>query len=177
MAVTYQGGDTGPSGAQAPEDWNTLKDDVSHMAGAAAERGRHFLDAAKDQATSYADQRKNDAAQSVADLAHSLRESCRVFEDRPHIGAFVESAAEGLDQLSETIRSRSFADIFNEVEGYMRRRPAAVGAATLAAGFLVARFIKASADNMRDEQQRATQGGQGTRSRPRASSQARSSGA
>src|SRR5215207_10724050 len=122
------------------EDWDALKGDVGDIAGAAVERGRHFLDSARDQATVYVDRRKDDVAQSVADFATSLRESTASFDDRPNIRAFVDSAAEGLDQLADSIRQRSFADIFNQAEDIVRQRPGAVAAVTLVIGFAAARF-------------------------------------
>jgi hypothetical protein len=152
MSMGYQnGGNTQPNTRQGAEnaDWDTLKEDVGEIAGAAVERGRHFVETAREQAVGYVDRRKDDLAQSVTDFASTLRESTRSFEDRPNIQAFVDGAAEGLDELAETIRGRSFAEIFSEVEGVMRRRPTAVAAVTLTAGFLVARFIKASAQGMR----------------------------
>jgi hypothetical protein len=132
-----------------PADWNTLKEDVSEIASEAVERGRTFVDSAKAQATDYVDRRKSDAAQSVADFARSIRETRRSFEDRPNIAAIFDSAAEGLDRLSGTIRERSFAEMFNDVEVVMRRRPTLVAAASLTTGFLLARFVKASAQDMR----------------------------
>src|SRR5919206_2398501 len=96
------------------DDWNALKGDVGDMAGAAVERGRYFIDSAREQATDYADRRKDDIAQSVADFATSLRESTRSFDERPNIRAVVDSAAEGLEQLAGSIRERSFADFFND---------------------------------------------------------------
>ena len=150
MSVGYQNDGKNPQGAEGAE-WDTLKDDVGEIAGAAVARGRHFLDAARDQATVYVDQRKDAVAQSVADLATSLRESTTSFEDRPNIRAFVDSAAEGLDQLAGSIRERSFADIFNEVEDVARERPALVAAVSVALGFLTARFIKSSAENLRHD--------------------------
>jgi len=155
MSVGHQnGGKNGQLKSQQGEeaDWDALKGDVGEIADAAVARGRHFLDSARDQATSYVDRRKDDVAQSVTDFAGSLRESTRSFEDRPNIQAFVDGAAEGLDQLAETIRGRSFAEIFNEVEDVVRRRPAVVGAVTLTAGFVLARFIKASAEGLRHSQ-------------------------
>lgn len=142
---------TGAQGAseQPAEEWDAIKDDVGQIAGAAVEQGRHFLDSARQQATTYVDHRKDDAANSVADLAQSLRDACQQFEERPNIRAFVDSAAEGLDQLAETIRSRSFNEIFDGVEDTVRRRPATVALATMAAGFVVARFIKSSAEGIR----------------------------
>jgi hypothetical protein len=117
-------------GTQKPEGWDNIKDDVGQIAGAAVEQGRHFLDSAKAQATTFVDKRKDDAAQSVSDLAQSLRDTLKQFEDRPNIRAFADSAADGLDQLAETIRSRSFNEIFGDVEQVMRA-PAAVVAAAL----------------------------------------------
>jgi hypothetical protein len=159
MSVGYQNGGKNQQGAEGA-DWDTLKEDVGEIAGAAVERGRHFLDSAREQATVYVDHRKDGVAQSVADLAHSLRESTSSFEDRPNIRAFVDSAAEGLDQLAESIRERSFADIFNEVEEVVRHRPAVVAAISVALGFLTARFIKSSAEGLRQNQPMARRGGQ-----------------
>ena len=134
------------------DDWDALKGDVSDIAGAAVERGRHFIDAARDQATDYADRRKDDIAQSVADFANSLRESTSSFEERPNIRAVVDSAAEGLEALADTIRERTFADIFNDFEDMVRRRPATVAAVSVAVGFLAARFIKSTAEDLRYDQ-------------------------
>ncbi|MET0427876.1 MAG: hypothetical protein ABW026_05190 [Microvirga sp.] len=138
---------------QTPEnpDWDDLKEDVGDIAGAAVERGRTFIYAAREQATDYADKRKGDVAQSVADFAHSLRESTATFEDRPNIKAVVDSAAEGLDHLAGTIRDRSYGEIFGDVEEIMRQRPAAVVAVSVALGFLTARFIKSTAADLRYE--------------------------
>ncbi len=164
MSVGYQNGGSGRQ--QGDADWDALRDDVGEIAGVAMERGRHFLDSAREQATTYVDRRKDDVAQSVTEFASSLRESTRSFEDRPNIQAFVDGAAEGLDQLADSIRARSFAEIFNDVEDVVRRRPTVVAAVTLTAGFLVARFIKASAEGLRHQpgpQQRG-QGGSSQRS-------------
>jgi len=137
-----------------PADWEALKEDVTGIAGAAVERGRTFVDSAKMQATEFVDRRKNDTAESVADFARSLRETRRAFEDRPNIAAFFDSAAEGLDQLADTVRERSFAEMFGEVEAVMRRRPALAAAAGLTTGFLLARFVKASAQEAREAERR-----------------------
>jgi len=119
------------------------------MASAAVDQGRSFLDSAKVQAGQYVDRRKSDAAQSVRDLAESLRTSSKTFQERPNIRAVFDSAADGLDQLADSVRSRSFAELYEDVEEAMRRRPATVAAASLAAGFLFSRFLKASAEEQR----------------------------
>src|SRR3712207_9519457 len=112
MGVGQQNSDKRQDDIQG-EDWDALRGDVNDIAGAAVERGRYFIDAAREQATDYAGRRKDDIAQSVADFATSLRESTASFEERPNIRAVVDSAAEGLEQLAESIRERSFADILD----------------------------------------------------------------
>ena len=110
----------------------------------------------------------------MASFSTSLRESTHSFDERPNIRAVVDTAAEGLEQLAESIRDRSFADFFNEFEDVVRRRPATVAAVSVAVGFLAARFIKSTAEDLRYEGAgaRTTQGGvqrrpqqQGQRSR------------
>jgi len=150
------GGPQGGSGGQEPADLTSIATD---LAGTAAEKGRALLEGARDQATGFADQRKDGAAQSIADIAASLRETGGSFEGQPNIKAFVGSAADGLDQLATSLRDRSFADIYGDVEAYARRQPVAVGAAAALAGFLLARFIKSSADELSDMNSGRTAGG------------------
>ncbi|MCB8821665.1 hypothetical protein [Microvirga rosea] len=151
MSVGQQSSDTNRRNQGEDENWDTLKNDVGDIADAAVEQGWHFIDAAREQATDYADRRKSDVAQSVADFATSLRESTRSFDSRPNIQAVVDSAAEGLEHLADSIRDRSFADIFNDVENVARQRPATVAAVSVAIGFLAARFIKSTAEDLRED--------------------------
>lgn len=133
------------------EDWDALRDDMGDMAGAAVERGRFFIESAREQASDYAGRRKDDIAQSVADFATSLRDSTHTFDERPNIRAVVDSAADGLEQLADSIRERTFSDIFNDFEEVVRQRPATVAAVSVAVGFLAARFLKSTAEDLRHE--------------------------
>ncbi len=150
------------------EDWDALRGDVGEMAGAAVERGRFFIDSAREQAADYVVRRKDDVAQSVADFATSLRESTHSFDERPNIRAVVDSAADGLEQLAGSIRDRDFSDIFNDFEDVVRRRPATVAAVSVAIGFLAARFLKSTADDLRQDRMAAgmSQGRQSRQAQP-----------
>lgn len=141
-----------PTGSQAPEssidreaaDWKALRGDVEGIADVAVERGRGFVAAARGHAQEYVDRRKGDAAQSVTDLARTVRDSSKTFEDRPNIRAFFDSAAEGLEHLGTQIENKSFAEFYEDAEAIARRAPVAVAVATFVTGFVVARFIKSS---------------------------------
>ncbi len=159
MSVGYQNGDH-QKRASGSGDWEQIKDDVtgaaSEAAAAATDRGREFIASARDQAAGYVDRRKDSAAQSVEDIASSLRESGSAFDDRPNVKAFVDSAAEGLESLAEEIRDRSFAELYADVEEFARRRPTAFAAAAGIAGFMLARFLKSSADDAEYRRQEAS---------------------
>lgn len=169
------GGSIGPQGSEGRTGSSARPGDgdlagiasgmAGDIAGAAVAQGRQLLETARGQATSFADERKNSAAQSISDLAGSLRDTGKTFEDRPNIASFVGSAADGLEQLAGGIRDRSFADLYGEVETYARRQPVTVAAVALVAGFLAARFIKSSADELSEANaaRRSGAGGRGSR--------------
>ncbi|WP_425352621.1 hypothetical protein [Methylobacterium terrae] len=149
MSAGYENGqhradDRGAPGERSAE-WNDLRSDVRQLGDVAMERGFSLVESAREQVHGYVDRRKGDAAQSVSDLAQALRDSGGKLDQQPNVKAFFDSAAEGLEQLSGSIRERSFEDFYGEVEAVARRRPAAVAVATFLTGFLAARFIKASA--------------------------------
>lgn len=135
------GSDAGKAPDSTP-DLEDLRHEFAQTADVAAERGRGFAAAARTHALSFAESRKSEAASSVAGFAHSLRDSGRTFEDRPNIKAFFDSAAEGLDDLADTIEQRGFQEFYEEAENFARRSPIAVAAASFAAGLLLARFVK-----------------------------------
>ena len=165
-AAIERAGEAGSLGGAAGE----LKGAASDIKAAAAEHGRHLYESAKVQATGFADQRKDATAKSVSDLAATLRESGKTFDDRPNIKAFVSTAADGLEQLADGIKNRSFAEIYADVEDYARRSPVTVGAVAAAAGFLLARFIKSSSDDMSKASAEVRRGPAPRTSRRRASS-------
>lgn len=159
-----RGGGKGPSAAGVgSQDWGAIKDEVTEIAETAVERGRHLLDStldsAKQQGIGYLDQRKDELAERVAEFGRALRDAMSEFDDRPAIRGFVDTAAGGFDQFAEAMRARSFNEIFEDVEELVRRRPAAAAGATMMVGFLIARFIKSSAEGIREAEAQRRRGG------------------
>lgn len=141
---TAGAGSTGREGERAKAEWRGLQGDVENLADVAAEQGRGLLDAARLQAQDYVERRKGEAAQSVQDLARSLRGSGKDMADKPHVRAFFDSAADGLEQLGTSIERRSLNEFYGEAEAFARRAPVAVAVGTFMVGLLAARFIKSS---------------------------------
>ena len=166
---TNAGAGTAGGARGEPGDLKSIASEVaSEIASTAVEQSRGLLDAAKGTATSFADQRKDTAAQSIADLASSLRETGNSFEEQPSLKAFVGTAADGLEQIATGIRDRSFAEIYADIESVARRQPLTFGAGAAIAGFLLARFIKSSAEELQEVNARAQAGRTGGAGRARA---------
>lgn len=156
MADTSASGPTGPDTAERPpsENWKGVKRDAQGIADAAAEEARKLGDTARREASTFAERRKNTVAQSVADIAGSVRETGDGFADKPNIQAFTRAAADGLDDLAEQISRKSFGELYSDAERFARRRPVAVAAGAAAVGLLAARFLKSSAKHARDYENR-----------------------
>lgn len=106
-------------------------------------RGRRdFVDAAREQAVVYAEQRKGDAVRAVSDIADSIRRSGDGFADQPHVKAFFDNAAEGVTELSASIAGRSVGELYDEIEVVVRRRPVVAAAAAVLAGFTLVRVLR-----------------------------------
>ncbi|WP_372424604.1 hypothetical protein [Salinarimonas chemoclinalis] len=149
MTASAQNGDDRPRA-----DWDELKREASDAARDTAEEAREagyaFVSGARDRATDYLERRKESAVQSIDDVAHTLRESSETFDDRPNLRLFVDSAADGLENLAEEIRDRSFIEVYADVEQLARRRPALFATAAGVAGFMLARFLKSSAEEVEE---------------------------
>lgn len=103
-----------------------------------------FASTIRGQVQSYVVSRKADVARSVSDVAGAIRASSSGFAEQPHVKAFFDSAAEGVEELSEEISRRTFAELYDEVDAAVRRRPGVTFAAAALAGFVLFRFLKAS---------------------------------
>ena len=133
-------------------DWDEIKRDARDAAQETAEEARDagyaFVNSARDRAADYVERRKESAVQSIDDVAHTLRESSQGFDDRPNIRLFVDSAADGLENLADEIRERSFVEVYSDLEQFARRRPTLFATAAGVAGFMLARFLKSSAEEV-----------------------------
>ncbi|MCJ2127287.1 hypothetical protein [Methylobacterium sp. E-045] len=103
-----------------------------------------FTGSIREQAESYTEKRKADVSRVVSDVAEAIRASSADFGSHQHVKAFFDSAADGIQELSEKIDQRTFGEIYGEVEATVRRNPSVTVAAAAFAGFVLFRFLKAS---------------------------------
>lgn len=121
----------------ARETIDTVKQEASGLAGRATEQGRSLLSRQKDAAAEHLDA-----------VARALHGSARGLErEEPAAGRYVGYAADRLQSMGRQLRDRDLDALLDDVQDLGRRAPGAFFAGTVVAGFLMARFLKSSADH------------------------------
>lgn len=89
-------------------------------------------------------QQKAGAASSLGSFAGALRKAAKETDGEGEgVGRMAQWAADGLERVSSTLRSKDLDGMVREVQSFARQQPVAFFAAAVAAGFLATRFLKA----------------------------------
>jgi hypothetical protein len=112
---------------------------VTAKASQAAEQGRSQL-------RSQVDQRSDQVAEQIVAIGGALRSGANDLRSRGKgsQASMVEQGADKIEQLAERIRVSDADQLLRDAEAYARRRPMLVTMAGIAAGFGIARMLKAS---------------------------------
>lgn len=107
----------------------------------------------KEQASAALNQQKDTAASSLGSFAGALRKAARESDGGGQASTtrMAEWAADGLERVSDTLRSKDLNGIVREVESFARSQPIAFFCAAAAAGFLATRFLKAGSSERREQ--------------------------
>ena len=144
-------------------------DTVRQAAGQARDQATRVVDQIREQAEGFANEKKAAAADQISGLASALRKTAEELQQSElGFGEYVERAASGLEEFSESIRERDFGSLLGDVESLARQYPAAFLGATVVAGFMFTRFLKSSGQSLTGNyggDQADAQGGAGQRRR------------
>jgi hypothetical protein len=127
-----------------------------------AEAGRETLHEARQQAGKLSDRameqgrslfedQKDNAARQVDSVANAFRHTAGQLsgEGQSQAGHYVGMAADRLESFGRQLRHKDLDAVVNDVQDLGRRAPGAFFAGSVVAGFLLARFMKSSADRHR----------------------------
>ena len=127
----------------------TLKDQAT----SAAEEAKSTIAAVADEARirlgQIVDDQKSvgaDHVSSVARAAHAAAGDLR--QSSPQLAQLVDTAAERVESMAHGIRTSSVTDLLGAVADFGRRRPMALFGGAVAAGFLLARFVKSDSPTL-----------------------------
>ena len=125
----------------------STRDQLQGAAQATKDQARNVMNETKESVRSSLTQQKDTAASSLGSFAGALRKAARESEGGGEAPAarMAEWAADGLERVSSTLRSKDLNGMLREVESFARHQPVAFFFAAAAAGFLATRFLKAGA--------------------------------
>jgi hypothetical protein len=101
----------------------------------------------KDSARSMIGNQQKAAASGLGQFAGALRKAAREMGDggqQAPMSRMIESAADGLERFSGSLREKDLDGLVRDAESFARRQPLVFFGAAIAAGFLAMRFMKAS---------------------------------
>lgn len=104
------------------------------------------LDGTREQVQSAFDQQKSQAANRLGGLATALRQTGDNLQNQNEdtFAHYAQAAAEQIDQFSKTLENKNMTELWSEVQSFASRQPEVFIAGSLAAGFLLGRFLKSS---------------------------------
>jgi ABC-type transporter Mla subunit MlaD len=113
------------------------------------------VDAAQNTVRNVVDQQKTAVADQVAEVAQVLDTVAESVERvLPQAAPLVREAVSTVQDASATLRDTSLDELLAMATDFGRRQPAAFLAACTLGGFILARFLKSSADRQREARAR-----------------------
>lgn len=111
------------------------------------EIGEEVLHKSKSHAKEMFSERKNYMADTASGISKALHDASRSLKDEHHEDSarLVDKAAGQFDRFSSRFRNEDTDRLIGDAEEYVRRNPGLSIGGALAAGFLLARFIKSGA--------------------------------
>ncbi len=120
------------------------KNAAQSMATQASSHASDALASARDAATEQMDTARDALGDSGDRLAETLRRAAAEPAEGSAQARVLHAVAGGVSSVAEKLHSRSVGDIAADVRDLARRNPAAFAAGAAVAGFVLARFLRAS---------------------------------
>ncbi|MEX2571080.1 MAG: hypothetical protein WD737_07220 [Gemmatimonadota bacterium] len=143
-----QGTDSGTGSDASTGRFEEASERASHAAQDAKEKARGKAEEVRDRAADAAEERaaeqKYRAAESLGDVAHSLRTASEQMPQDNDVGRYMVQAADQVQNLANFLDNRDVAQMVDDVEDFARRQPTAFVGGAFALGVLGARFLKSS---------------------------------
>jgi ElaB/YqjD/DUF883 family membrane-anchored ribosome-binding protein len=111
----------------------------------AKEEAGTIRDKATDAARGYAETGRNQTADLLSQVAELVQNAAGSIEGQvgERYGGYIRKAADNLTSASETLRGKDIDELVDDARGYIKASPAIAIGAAAAAGFLLARVIRA----------------------------------
>jgi len=140
-------GDSSTSGSGIQDTAVKAQQMTGEMIDQAQEKVGDVAGKVKEQANSQISTKKNQAAESLGNVADAIRQTgdqLRKNEQAAPVAQYTDQLAHGVEMVSNYLQNKSPSDIVREVERFARREPALFLGGALTLGLLAGRFLRSS---------------------------------
>ena len=138
-----------PSAAQSDSGASAAMEEVRHAVAEAVETTKEQASAAAqpiaDKTRDIAEEQKQTGAERIDGVARAVHDAAdSIGKEVPQLAGYVHSGAEQLERASRLLRDNSVDDLLRMTNRLAHDRPLAFIGGSVAAGFILARFLKSS---------------------------------
>ena len=159
MAETLpEGTDHVIPGAQNSSTRDKLKADAADLRSKASAKASDLRGQAGDKAREYADEGKARASAGLDSVAKMISDSASTIDDKlgAAYGDYARKAGDAVADFSASLRDKDVEELLDDARDLVRRSPAIAIGAAAAAGFVIARIVKAGSEAL-DETAKAAE--------------------
>jgi ElaB/YqjD/DUF883 family membrane-anchored ribosome-binding protein len=145
-------------GAQNSSTREKLKADAADLRDKASAKAADIRGQASDKAREYADEGKARAAAGLDSVAKMIADSAAQIDDKlgAAYGDYARKAGDAVADFSASLRDKDVEELLDDARDLVRRSPAIAIGAAAAAGFVIARIVKAGSEAL-DETAKAAE--------------------
>jgi len=135
-------------GAQNSSAREKLKADAADLRDKASAKAEDLKSQATDKAREYVDEGKARAAAGLDSVAKMISDSAAQIDDKlgAAYGDYARKAGDAMAGFSASLRDKDVEELFDDARDLVRRSPAIAIGAAAAAGFVIARIVKAGSE-------------------------------
>jgi ElaB/YqjD/DUF883 family membrane-anchored ribosome-binding protein len=125
-----------------------LKADAADLRDKASAKAADIKGQAADKAREYADEGKSRAAAGLDSVARMISDSASQIDDKlgAAYGDYARKAGDAVADFSASLRDKDVEELLDDARDLVRRSPAIAIGAAAAAGFVIARIVKAGSE-------------------------------
>jgi methyl-accepting chemotaxis protein len=152
MSSTYGSGDTTsnepnnePKFGDSSDSLNEMRDAAVDATQTAKEQVAAAAQPIADKARDVAEEQKQSGADRIDEVARAVHTAAdEIGKQVPQVANYIHSGAEQLERTSRVLRENSVDELLQMTNRFAHDRPLAFIGGSVAAGFMLARFLKSS---------------------------------
>jgi len=146
----------------------SVRDSVSNTVDQARQQaeteGNRLIGTARTRARSAFEHQQHRVADSIGSVAQALHQAADKLNEQNEdvVARYTDTAAQRIEQFADSLRNRNLDDLVGQAEQFARRQPEMFLGSAVAAGFLIARFLRTSGGRATQRRSNLNYGGTGS---------------